>query len=212
MAVQPNEPSGSNMEILAQILEAAQPNIEGAVTTQQKPLLQEIISKGDDEFGSVMVAKVYQDAGVVPIYDLHTGARSLCPVNLLPANLTKVDADGNRMFTSIKPAVTLTPVKRHKCLLHPEEREPIYDDWGLPTCSKDNIADPLNLELHMQRRHPMAWNTIQREKQRLEKEEERGWQKQIAMAAVRGNPERPAIEESETPSKKGPFGRPLKTV
>ena len=188
-----------NQDILNQILEGVHGSIEGAVTTAQKPLLQEVISKGDDEYGSVMVAKVYQDAGVVPIYDIRTGQRSLCPVNLLPANLKKVDSEGKRMFTSRKPETVAPSSGLLKCMLHPDERPALFDTWGLPICEKPNIPDPLNLELHMKHYHPTSWAIIERERQRADKAEEREWQKQIAMAAVAGRaPEGDTGKKSKT--------------
>lgn len=181
MADTPDEAAQVN----AEILEALMGEGEGAVRPGDAPRFNELVHRGDEEFPAPIVAKVYADAGVRPIYDVRTGDRSFTSVNMLPAQLRKLGPDGKRMFTHVKPA---SPPKlgEHKCLLHADLRteHPEYDAWGLPVCRKANLTSPLQVEQHMQHRHKVEWQTIKAEKERLEKAEALELQRQIARAAV----------------------------
>lgn len=177
-------------QLNAEIIEALMADVEGAVTHGGAPKLREVVHQGDEEFPAPVVAKVYADAGVRPIWDRRTGEQSLTSINLLPAQLRKLGADGQRMFTAVQPATTPTR-GAYRCLLHTEERKPEYDTWGLPTCRKANLTSPLQVEQHMAHRHKVEWATIQREQEKREKEEDRAIQRQIAAAAIARPPAEP---------------------
>lgn len=176
----PDEAAQINAEILEALMgEPAQ----GAVAHGGRPLLQEVLAQGENTFDAPMVVKVFEDAGVRPIYDIKTGERSFTSVNLLPAQLRKLGSDGKRMFTIAKPAKE--PVRgRFHCLLHADERKADYDTWGLPVCTKANLTSPLQVESHMASRHPTAWKLIKREQEKAEKAEDRKLQQQIAELAI----------------------------
>jgi len=113
-----------------------------------------------------------QSAGYVYIYNTKTGERSICNRNMLAAHLKKKRPDGSLIFTTRKPRVA---PKRGtlKCMLHPDERKPIYDEWKLPICMKSNLTSPFQVRRHMQKRHKDEWNSINEEITRREKEQER---------------------------------------
>jgi hypothetical protein len=181
MADTPDEAQRVNDEILAALLGPA----EGQVLHGGPPKLREILTKGDEDWPAPVVARVYEDAGVHRIYDIKTGAMSLTSRNMLPAQVKKLGADGQRMFTHIKPAYEPAP-GQHKCHLHADERaqHPEYDEWGLPLCPKANLTSPLQVEQHMRHRHRVEWETIKRQKEEAEKAEERQLQRDIAKAAI----------------------------
>lgn len=170
-------------QINAEILEALTGKLgDGAVPHGGTPKLREVVHRGDEDFPAPVVAKVFEDAGVLPIYDTKTGERSFTSVNMLPAQLKKIGPDGQRMFSLRQP---MEPVRgQFRCMLHPVERQPEYDQWGLPMCRKANLTSPFQVEQHMAHRHKNEWATIKAEREKREKEEERALQRQIAAAAV----------------------------
>ena len=110
--------------------------------------------------------------GQVYIYDTKTGERSICRRNILPTKLSLRRPDGSLVFTTIQPKVK--PKRGHlKCMLHPDERKPIYDTWGFAVCKKANLTSPFQVRRHMQNRHKQEYEAIKEEQTRLEKEEER---------------------------------------
>jgi hypothetical protein len=113
-----------------------------------------------------------QSAGYVYIYNTNTRERSVCNRNMLAAQLKKKRLDGSFIFTTRKPKV---PPKRGtlKCMLHPDERKPIYDTWGFAVCMKSNITSPYQVRRHMEKRHKQEWATIKEEIAQKEKERER---------------------------------------
>lgn len=207
----------------AEILEALMDDVQGAVRQNGPPALLEMVDTSSATEGESvgMVVKTYQDAGVVPIYDIETGAMSLTSVNMLPAQLRKLNAEGKRMFTH-RPPVQPPVQGELKCWLHPDNpARSEYDRLGLPTCHKANLPSPYQVEQHMRRRHPTAYETVERIRQERERAEDREWQRQIAMAAARQQATRTKEDEAATnetaapeadtaPVKRGPFGRPVK--
>ena len=117
-------------------------------------------------------------AGQVYIYDTRTGDRSVCNRNNLLHNLRKKRPDGSLVFSTERPrdenGKIIVPAQGfHKCLLHPDERKPLYDTWGLATCRKDNLANPYQVRRHMEKRHKQEWRAIQEEEQREDRERRR---------------------------------------
>jgi len=124
-------------------------------------------------------------AGQVYIYDTRTGDRSICNRNNLAHALQKRRPDNSLVFTTIKPKVK---PKRgmYKCMLHPDERKPLYDVWGLTTCFKDNLTSPFQVRRHMQKRHKVEYETIREEEKREEQEKNRKVQEALMKSATKG--------------------------
>ena len=144
----------------------------------------QVLHRSNDDMPlGVQVASV-ASAGHVFIYNTKTGDRSKTNRNMLEDQLRKVfPEDGTRVFTTIKPDFE-PPRGTYKCLLHADnaEREH-YDQMGLATCTKDDLASEYQVQRHMERRHRMEWATIGEERDRAEKDEERRFQRTL-MAAI----------------------------
>ena len=155
----------------------------------------QVLHRSNDDMPlGVQVASV-ASAGHVFIYNTKTGDRSKTNRNMLEDQLRKVfPEDGTRVFTTIKPDFE-PPRGTYKCLLHAdnEEREH-YDQMGLATCTKDDLASEYQVQRHMERRHRMEWATIGEERDRAEKDEERRFQRTlmaaIAQVGTNGTPNR----------------------
>lgn len=155
------------------INKAEQAKEPGEIATQQ------VIHKGDKEVPSPMVATRMESAGYVYIYDTRTGERSVTNRNMLPTQLKKKREDGSSVFTTVKPGIT--PRRGNlKCMLHPDEpNRKHYDDLGLPVCRKANLTSPYQVRRHMEKRHPMEWQTIEQERIDAEKKEDKEFQRQL---------------------------------
>ena len=144
----------------------------------------QVLHRSNDDMPlGVQVASV-ASAGHVFIYNTKTGDRSKTNRNMLEDQIRKVfPEDGTRVFTTIKPDFE-PPRGTYKCLLHADngEREH-YDQMGLATCTKDDLASEYQVQRHMERRHRMEWATIGEERDRAEKDEERRFQRTL-MAAI----------------------------
>ena len=132
------------------------------------------------------VLKILSSAGYSVIYDNRTGQASLTNNNMMPTQLKKRRDDGSLVFTTRRPNVTPIAVERHCCMLHPTDpNRSYYDALGLPTCRKANLVSPFQVKRHMQRRHKVEWSTLEDERERREKEEDRTYQRAVVdMAKV----------------------------
>ena len=153
---------------------------------------KDILSEGDEETPPSVVTQV-TSAEYVWIYDTRTGDRSKCNRNMLKQHLEKKRPDGSLVFTTRDPG--FRPVKKgHKCLLHlsnPNRKH--YDELGLPTCKKSNLASPFQVRRHMMKRHPQEWATIEQEREDAEKKEQREFQEKLLtrVAGTGAKPGRP---------------------
>ena len=155
----------------------------------------QVLHRSNDDMPlGVQVASV-ESAGHVFIYNTKTGDRSKTNRNMLEDQLKKTfPEDGTRVYTTVKPPFE-PPRGTYKCLLHADngEREH-YDQMGLATCTKDDLASEYQVQRHMERRHRMEWATIGEERDRAEKDEERRFQRTlmaaIAQAGTNGAPNR----------------------
>ena len=130
-------------------------------------------SKTATELGvEYMTAAETIGPGDVWIYDTNTGEKSKCRRTNLGHKLTLKRPDGSPVFTTINTKVQ--PKRGHlKCMLHPDERKPMYNDWGFSTCKKSNLTSPFQVRRHMQKRHKQEYEAIKEEEARIEKKEER---------------------------------------
>ena len=150
----------------------------------------QVLHRSNDEMPlGVQVASV-ESAGHVFIYNTKTGDRSKTNRNMLEDQLKKTfSEDGTRVFTTVKPPFE-PPRGIYMCLLHADNEERAhYDQMGLATCTKDDLASEYQVQRHMQTRHRMEWATIAEEVSRAEKDEERQFQRTLmaAVAQVGGN-------------------------
>lgn len=127
--------------------------------------------------------KEMESAGWVTVWDKFTGEPSKVNRNMLETQLLKVNDDGLRCFTTVKPAIKpwrgSTP-----CMLHPDsEDRSLYDDMGLPVCKSGNLASEFQMRLHMEHRHKNEWAQLQDIEQQKVDEEER----LVRQALIRAN-------------------------
>ena len=124
-----------------------------------------------------------ESAGWVTVWDKFTGEPSKVNRNMLAAQLLKVNDDGVRCFTTVKPAIE--PWRGNTlCMLHPDsEDRSAYDRMGLPVCKSGNLASDFQMRLHMQHRHKNEWAQLQDIEQQKVDEEER----LVRQALIRAN-------------------------
>lgn len=152
--------------------------------------VKDVIHAGDGDVPAPILAAALDSAGYVYIYDRKTGERSVTSRNMLPAQLRKLNVDGEKMFTLQAPAKP--PERGHfKCWLHGDNRRPEYDKWGLPVCRKGNLMNELEVRQHMKTRHKRSWEAIEEHRERIEREEDRALQRLVLEQALRGEGEGP---------------------
>lgn len=165
-----------------------------------------IIHGGDEDAPVPILASSVTSAGYVTVYDTQTREPSVVNQDLLGFQLRKLRADGTRAFTRIKPKSA--PVRGTlKCMLHPDNpqrRE--YDGIGFKTCPKANLMTPFDVENHMKARHKKEWATLEAERMRTEKAEERAFQKQMMAALATA-----ATAQNQTGITKQPATKQLRT-
>ena len=124
-----------------------------------------------------------ESAGWVTVWDKFTGEPSKVNRNMLTAQLLKVNDDGVRCFTTVKPAIE--PWRGNTlCMLHPDsEDRSAYDRMGLPVCKSGNLASDFQMRLHMQHPHKNEWAQLQDNEQQKVDEEER----LVRQALIRAN-------------------------
>ena len=124
-----------------------------------------------------------ESAGWVTVWDKFTGEPSKVNRNMLAGQLLKVNDEGVRCFTTVKPAIE--PWRGSTlCMLHPDsEDRSAYNRMGLPVCKSGNLASDFQMRLHMQHRHKNEWAQIQDIEQQKVDEEER----LVRQALIRAN-------------------------
>jgi len=153
-----------------------------------------MLHSGNDDVPMPMGVSSLEFGGHVYVYHTQTGDRSRINSNMLAMQLTKTLEDGSRAFTTEKPS--FEPEKGSiKCLLHPDDpNRAHYDALGFATCTKQYIPSWYQLQRHMAGRHRMENATINEEAERVEKEEEREFQRTLLQAAANGVANPPSSE------------------
>ena len=115
-----------------------------------------------------------QTAGWVYVYDTQTGDRSVINRNMLPQQLEKKRPNGTYVFSTRKPEGVTLARGTLKCFLHEDDpNRENYDRMGFVRCTKSNFISELDRSRHMRTRHPRAHATLENERVREEREEER---------------------------------------
>jgi hypothetical protein len=105
------------------------------------------------------------------IYEIATGREIPVLKYLKLRALRKTDDKGNRRF-SVNPVKA--PARTGMiCFLHKDYplREE-YSRMGLPVCERDGVPNEFEVREHMRKKHPSEWRAIERERERMEKEED----------------------------------------
>jgi len=145
----------------------------------------DVIHHGDAEVPYPMVTHESAGPNKVFAYRTNTGEQITTTTNLLQGVLKKrfpmdhTTHPGERAFTTIDPGFRLAQ-GTIKCLLHKDDpSRPTYDAMGLPVCTKRNITSAYQRGLHMEKKHPTAWRTIESERLRRERDEDRQFQRAL---------------------------------
>ena len=149
--------------------------------------------KAEETTESVVKANVTSvtSAGYVWIYNVQTYEPSKCNRNMLGPKLQEKFPAGHKLegkyvWTTTKPG---EPVRGQiKCLLHPDDpNRKHYDELGFATCNKHQLTSPFQRDQHMERRHPVEWKTIEKERLDKEKQEDREYQRGVLETLRRSN-------------------------
>ena len=139
----------------------------------------EVIHAGSAELPVPVVVSSITSAGYVYIYDTKTGDRSLTNKNMLAIQLKKLRADGSRVFTTIKPDITVVN-GNIKCLLHKDSPTHLqYAAMGFPECTKDNLISEFHRDRHMASKHRSEWAAIKADRDKAARAEDRAFQRAI---------------------------------
>jgi len=163
--------------VIEQMVQAAEnaPEPGGATTGQ-------VLGGKEDQ--PAVVSSV-ESAGWTWVYDKNTGEKSKCNMNMLRTQLRKKGKNGELVFTTIDPCIPLVRGE-YKCMLHPEsEHYEKYHKMGFPTCMKANIANEMEVEEHMRKKHKATWNIIEKQKEKEEREADRELQREM-IASIAG--------------------------
>jgi len=114
-----------------------------------------------------------KSSGWVWVWDTKTFERIPILHYMVPAKMNQKYPDGTYRFTSIPPKQK--PKQGSiKCLLHPDDpNRKHYNELGLRICTKRNINNPFQLQMHMKKKHPQEMATIEAEKKEKELQEDR---------------------------------------
>lgn len=138
--------------------------------------LDKVIHRGDEKQPAPMTLAELSSAGWVYIYENTDGQRSTANRNMLPELLKVKNRDGKPRFTTRKPSYS-PKLGTLKCLLHEDDpNRAHYSEIGLATCRKSNLTSPYMITQHMRKRHPVEWQTIEKERTDKEKQEDREFQ------------------------------------
>jgi hypothetical protein len=128
------------------------------------------------------------------LYNTLTHEAIQVPNSIKDATLKKVHKDkkhpnllGKPMFSKYPKGTYL--LGTHKCMLHPSNpRRAEFDRMGLPICTAEHLPSEDQAEQHLIHRHPSAWNTLERIRERSEREADRELQRQqiAALTAMAG--------------------------
>ena len=186
----------------------------------------EMLHKADSSLGvDIKVAEVV-DAGWVVVYNMETGRSAPVNRNMLNMQLTeKKLSDGCLAFTASKERPPIGNCAKHSavptpttgtflCLLH--TKHPLrnrLDELGVVTvCTKNNLANGHQVNMHMLGTHPVEWRSIQDmyerddvEARRVEREEDRELQRSL-IASISGSNGRIPSPDSpgDSPSEEQP--------
>lgn len=154
------------------------------------------------------------NADTIVVYNQHDGVPSTILVSMLSKQMKKrfprtpsipEKLWGRRAFDINPPTGIAEPLKL-TCWFHPDnaKREGL-NAVGLASrvCAKSNIPSIMDVELHVQRKHPLEYKIINQHERTVNEAEDRALRRQevAAMQAMAGNAA--AMEQQVSPAVKG---------
>ncbi len=101
---------------------------------------------------------------------------------------------GDKVFVFEQPKAR-PPELMNRCRLHPKDpARPEWDAMGLPTCSKP-LANPYEVDRHMQKKHSTAWGAIERDRLHKERQEDRAAQRAMMKAITKETLDDPSFTD-----------------
>lgn len=177
-------------------IEAALLDVEIETKTRRIAELPEETQTGD------ALSLINTTAEFVVVFSTETGVASKIRVERLRDKIMPDRATGKAAF-SLEPAnpdwryiadkVTGVPLKVNprglKCYLHEEADRDTLDELGLGElfCPKANIPTPFMLRLHMQRKHNLAWQTLEEHRREQREKATQADQLELLRALVAAN-------------------------
>ena len=141
--------------------------------------VQEALSDNIPNEAEIGRVRVISSAEKVQVWDSRTGQTGMVLEYMLRDKLKATRPDGSRIWTTKDPQI-LSQRGSVKCLLHKDgEDRDHYTFLGLRVCTKDNIKNFHERTMHMRRKHPKEWDSIQEEKHERERLEDRALQRAI---------------------------------
>ncbi|MDA1035837.1 MAG: hypothetical protein O3B65_03015, partial [Chloroflexi bacterium] len=138
-----------------------------------------ILHRPTQEDPSATAITGMRSAGWVTVYNKFTGDASTINRNMLTMQLTKLDDQGRRVFTTVRPTGPdgeyLKPhVGTYLCPLHKDhENRAEAERLGLPVCKKSNLVSRFQVERHAANRHPDEMAALKEIETRAREDEER---------------------------------------
>jgi hypothetical protein len=155
-----------------------------------------VLSRGETPtiIGSV------ENSGRITVYDTETGEPSNILYYMKDKALAKKRPNGNPYF-SLEQKV-IPKAGNYKCLLHARHpRRDEFEKLGFSTCPKDNLRNEFQVRRHMLKRHPQEWATIEEERERKERKEDREFQR--TMMSQAGKQIKTQMKPNQTKKAKG---------
>lgn len=179
------------LQRMAEAMESLAPEVEAPDKVIVAP-------KGDET--APMMRTPSKSAGFIYLWRGTDGKRVQVNRNMLLQKLEQRLPNGAPAFLSRRPT-NITPfVGTERCLLHPEH--PDYAkraSLGLKVCPKKNLANREAAYLHLQKKHPLAWQMIQAADQREREDRRDRLQEMQTEAIIAGSrlraPTDPAVKE-----------------
>ncbi len=146
----------------------------------QLAAIQEATRKQGSEVnpdGSISMGKVTSTTGIKWVWDTRSYEKIPVLDYMLLHVLSKRRDDGSFRFTMNDPGKL--PIKGQlKCMLHADDSQrKHFDELGFTVCKMEGISNKHQLLMHMKRKHPVEWETIELEKKEREREEDRALQR-----------------------------------
>lgn len=142
-----------NMTEMAQRIAAMQPDWSNAE--------KETIAQPQRDTGNTPMEMQTTPASIVKVWHRPTGQPRRILRDLLHHISDAVDHEGNPIF-SFEPVELPSLVGGQICRLHPDHaNRKLWNQMGLPTCSKADLDNDYQVRNHMERTHKTAWQAIQ---------------------------------------------------
>ena len=149
------------------------------MTTPVENPVEELAHQVEDYTGpSEFVGQTFTPPGEPPvpqrvnrystIYRCDTGLPHEVLTGQMNNLLAMLNELGQPVWSSAECEARVSP-GRLLCLLHPDHPErAVWDRFGLKTCRKENLRNPMQVDLHMQKKHPNSWQVIKQHRSVLE--------------------------------------------